>query len=64
MEDPFTLSFTVTDATCSVSGDGSATVTASNGTNNSYLWNDVNNTNTATLSRVNPGTYTVTLLPI
>ncbi|MEZ4980961.1 MAG: hypothetical protein R2769_05105 [Saprospiraceae bacterium] len=32
MEDPFTLSFTVTDATCSVSGDGSVTVTASNGT--------------------------------
>ncbi len=56
------LTLSVVEATCSNSQDGSASVSVVGGTMPYvYLWNDPGSTNTATVSGINPGNYTVTV---
>ncbi len=53
---------TATDETCLGDGDGTATVTASGGTGTlTYAWNTVPVQNTASISGLIPGSYTVTV---
>lgn len=57
---PLTISFETTNVTCSGGNDGSATAIPIGGTNPyTYAWD--NNENSATISDLNVGTYTVTV---
>jgi hypothetical protein len=53
----------VTDASCALSADGSMTVTPNGGSNSgyTYLWNNQNNSTTATVSNLGVGSFSVTI---
>ncbi len=56
------ISTASTDATCGNGSDGTASVTASGGTQAyNYAWSIQNSPNTSVLDDVSPGTYTVTV---
>lgn len=55
-------SVNITDATCQLSNDGAISLTAVGGTPGyTYLWNDVNNSTTASITGIGAGMYTVTI---
>ncbi len=57
----FSIDYQVEDATAGVA-NGSIMLTVSNGTPEyTYLWDDLNNSTTATIENLNPGDFTVTV---
>ena len=65
LDEPMAVSgqINVTDASCALSTDGAMTVNPNGGSNSgyTYLWNNQNNSTTATISSLGVGSYTVTI---
>ncbi|MBI2967297.1 MAG: N-acetylmuramoyl-L-alanine amidase [Bacteroidetes bacterium] len=57
---PLTISFSITDASCNGSSDGSVNAAAGGGTP-SYSWSWSNNDTVAFIQQLSPGNYTVTV---
>lgn len=60
---PVSITSTIVNSTCKLSNTGSIAATAmgGSGAGYSFLWNDPNNSTTATVNNLYPGTYSVTI---